>query len=174
MRVYRDLGTAWKFARRERKIVKRMTPHENHLGDFYLQDTCCTSCGVPQAVAPDLVGWTNQNPAQCYWIKQPKTADELDRAVKLFHTQELGCHRYSGNDAAILARLPAEDCDQLRPDLKLKPQPHFASSGQSPTFSLSTSEENGVLNKLWRKLFFLVAFVVVGVGYQLWRVVGYR
>jgi hypothetical protein len=149
---YQDLGSAWRFARRERRILSRMTPDENHLGDFYVQDTCCTSCGVPQAVAPDLVGWANQNLTQCYWIKQPKTPDELDRAVKLFQTQELGCHRYSGNDAAILQRLPAEDCDQLRPDLKLKLQPNFTSSGLSPTFSLSVSEENDLLRKLWRKL----------------------
>jgi DNA-directed RNA polymerase subunit RPC12/RpoP len=54
--------------------------------------------------------------AQC-WIKQPQTSDELDRAIKLIHSQELGCHRYSGADPAILRRLPAEDCDRTRPDL---------------------------------------------------------
>jgi len=80
-------------------------------GDFYVQDSCCTSCGVPQAIAPDLVGWTNENVPQCYWIKQRQTADELDRAINIFHAQELGCHRYSGNDQAILQRLPAEDRD---------------------------------------------------------------
>jgi hypothetical protein len=26
-------------------------------GDFYVEDGCCAACGVPQAVAPDLVGW---------------------------------------------------------------------------------------------------------------------
>jgi hypothetical protein len=28
---------------------------------FYVQPGCCTSCGVPQSVAPDLIGWTNEN-----------------------------------------------------------------------------------------------------------------
>jgi DNA-directed RNA polymerase subunit RPC12/RpoP len=121
-------------------------------GDFYVQAQCCTSCGVPQAVAPDLVGWTNETHPQCYWIKQPQTSDELDRAIKIIHSQELGCHRYSGTDQAILRRLPAEDCDHLRPDLKLKSQPYFASSGGSPKFTLSASAEGGLLSKVWRRL----------------------
>jgi hypothetical protein len=118
-------------------------------GHFYIQDSCCTGCGVPQSVAPDLVAWTNEN--QCYWIKQPQTADELDRAVKIFHTQELGCHRYSGNDPAILQRLPAEDCDHIRPDLALRPTLYFASSGSPPNFTLSVSSKHGAFRKLWSK-----------------------
>jgi len=121
-------------------------------GDFYVQASCCTSCGVPQAVAPDLVGWTNEAYPQCYWIKQPQTSDELDRAIKLIHSQELGCHRYSGADPAILRRLPVEDCDHFRPDLRLKSRPYFASSGPSPKFTLSASTEGGLLSKFWRRL----------------------
>jgi hypothetical protein len=125
---------------------------ESGSGDFYVQDTCCTSCGVPQSIAPDLVGWTDENLPQCYWLKQPQTADELDRAVKIIHTQELGCHRYSGSDPAILQRLPAGDCDYTRPDLKLHPRPYFASSGPQPKFSLSASAKRGIFSKLWRKM----------------------
>jgi hypothetical protein len=120
--------------------------------DFYVQQGCCTSCGVPQAIAPDLVGWTNEKRPQCYWIKQPQTADELGRAIKIFHTQELGCHRYSGNDPAILQRLPAEDCDHLRLDLGSRPPPYFASYGSSANFALSVSSKNGALRRLWSKL----------------------
>ena len=119
---------------------------------FYVQAQCCTSCGVPQAVAPELVGWTNGNLSQCYWMKQPQTADELDRAIKVIQAQELGCHRYSGTNPAILERLPPEDCDHIRPGLRLKSPPFFASSGTPPKFQLSASEESGLLNKLWRKL----------------------
>ena len=121
-------------------------------GDFYVQAQCCLSCGVPQAVAPDLVGWTNETHRQCYWIKQPQTSDELDRAIKLIHSQELGCHRYSGTEPDILRRLPAEDCDHLRPDLKLQPHSDIAWSGPSPKFTLSASGKDGLLTKLWRRL----------------------
>ena len=123
-------------------------------GDFYVEETCCMNCGVPQAIAPDLVGWTNEDLQQCYWVKQPQTADELDRAIQIIHAQEIGCHRYSGSDRAILRRLPAEQCDQVRPDLKLSHIRNFSSSGPPPKFSLSTSgESGGVFSKLWRKLF---------------------
>jgi hypothetical protein len=104
--------------------------------DFYVQETCCMSCGVPQEIAPDLVGWTNDDPQQCYWVKQPQTADELERAIKIIQTQEIGCHRYSGSDPAILRRLPAEECDHLRPDLKLSHIRDFASSGPKPILLL--------------------------------------
>jgi hypothetical protein len=125
---------------------------ESASGDFYVQHACCTSCGVPQEVAPDLVGWRNENLPQCYWVKQPQTADELDRAIKIIHTQELGCHRYSGNDPTILLRLPAEDYDQIRPDLQLNRTRSFASSGPAPKFTLSVSMKQNVLGKLWRML----------------------
>src|SRR5580765_3820090 len=120
-------------------------------GDFYVEETCCMSCGVPQEIAPDLVGWTNEDRQQCYWVKQPQTTDELDRAIQVIHAQEIGCHRYSGSDPAILRRLPAEDCDHLRPDLKLS---HIISFGLPPNFSLSTSRESSsIFSKLWRTLF---------------------
>ena len=32
--------------------------------DFYVQETCCMSCGVPQPIAPDLAGWTSEDPQQ--------------------------------------------------------------------------------------------------------------
>jgi hypothetical protein len=120
--------------------------------DFYVQPRCCLSCGVPQSVAPDLVGWTSENSPQCYWIKQPETAAELNQAIKLFQTQELGCHRYSGNNPALLQKLPAEDCDHFHPELKLSCKPYFASSGPTPRFVLSGSEERDVFGRVWRWL----------------------
>jgi hypothetical protein len=123
-------------------------------GDFYVEETCCMSCGVPQAIAPDLVGWTNEDLQQCNWVKQPQTADELDRAIQIIHAQEIGCHRYSGSDRAILRRLPAEHCDHFRPDLKLSHIRNFSSNGLPPKFSLSTlGQSSSVFSKLWRKLF---------------------
>ena len=123
-------------------------------GDFYVEETCCTSCGVPQAIAPDLVGWIDEGLQQCYWIKQPQTADELDRAIQIIHTQEIGCHRYSGSDRTMLRRLPAEQCDHLRPDFKLGYIRNFDSNGPPPKFSLSTSGEgSGVFGRLWKEFF---------------------
>lgn len=119
---------------------------------FYVQPECCIGCGVPQSVAPDLVGWTNEHHPQCYWIKQPETAAELNQAIKLFRMQELGCHRYSGNDPAILQTLPVEDCDHFRPDLKLNRNLHFTSFGGAPTFVLSVSGKRNLFGRMWRRL----------------------
>lgn len=56
---------------------------------FYVDPQCCISCGVPQAVAPDLVGWTNDEMRQCYWKKQPETEGELKQAFAIFDGQEV-------------------------------------------------------------------------------------
>jgi len=34
-------------------------------------------------------------------LDQPQTSDELDRAIKIIHSQELGCHRYSDNGDVV-------------------------------------------------------------------------
>ena len=87
-------------------------------GPFYVDNTCCTSCGVPQVVAPDLVGWTDGSHPQCYWKKQPQTQDELLHAFAIFDGQELGCHRYAGEDPDIQRRIGAENCDSPIAELK--------------------------------------------------------
>jgi len=67
---------------------------------------------VPLAVAPDLVGYVNDAKIpHCRWIKQPSTEEELERAFAIFEAQELGCHRYAGNDPAIQQRIGFENCD---------------------------------------------------------------
>jgi hypothetical protein len=122
-------------------------------GDFYVQEGCCTACGVPQLIAPELVGWTEEKAPSCYWIRQPESPEEVDRAIKIIQTQELGCHRYAGNDPAILERLPREDCDFLCPEMALRHGPTFGPSEAPVGFSLSASREaEGVLNRLWRRV----------------------
>jgi hypothetical protein len=126
---------------------------ESQRGDFYLQDVCCTSCGVPQSIAPELVGWVDDKSGPCYWIRQPETADELDRAINVLHTQELGCHRYSGTDPAILKRCPPEDCDRLRPEMALSHRYTLGPSEIPVKFSLSVSEaRDGFVTRLWRRV----------------------
>jgi Trk K+ transport system NAD-binding subunit len=69
---------------------------------------------MPQTVAPDLVGWVNDDDKErrhCRWKKQPITEDELERAFAVFEAQELGCHRYAGSDPAIQQRIGFENCD---------------------------------------------------------------
>ena len=92
----------------EFKIVREPTSAP---GDFYVDSTCCTACGVPQVVAPDLVAWTDGERMQCRWVKQPSNPSELERAISVCEMQELGCHRYAGKDLEIQRRVGFENCD---------------------------------------------------------------
>lgn len=127
---------------------------ESDRRDFYVQQGCCMSCGVPQAIAPELVGWRDQTQQlKCYWIKQPETADELDRAIEILHTQELGWHRYAGNDPAILKRCPPEDRDHVHPKMALSRRYTFGPCDIPFKFSLSASElRDGFLARMWRRV----------------------
>lgn len=110
------------------------------------------SCGVPQSIAPELVGWRDDTSGLCYWIRQPETAEEVEKAIKIIHTQELGCHRYGGDDRAILKRLPREECDFFHPEKAFRYQREFGASEVPVGFSLIESRERGVLGRLWRRL----------------------
>jgi hypothetical protein len=35
------------------------------------------SCGVPQAIAPEVVGWTRKSRPPCYWIRRAGSAEEV-------------------------------------------------------------------------------------------------
>lgn len=89
----------------------------NVIGPFYVEDGCCTSCGVPQSIAPALFAENEHD--HCYVRRQPVGDPETDAMLRVIATQELGCIRYGGSDPAILRRLVecggADQCDQPAP-----------------------------------------------------------
>jgi hypothetical protein len=124
--------------------------------DFYVEAKCCMFCGVPQAIAPELVGWKLSETSQfehCYWIRQPANDDELTRAINIIHAQELGCHRYAGNDPQILRRLPAEECDALHPRKPASMWPEWLKTSTAPVRLSLSASEGGLLSRLWRQFF---------------------
>src|SRR5262245_13690244 len=90
---------------------------KNAAGPFYVVDGCCTGCGVPTSIAPDLFEYDASD--HCYVARQPSSAPEIEEAVQVIRAQELGCIRYRGNDAVILRRLAeageADQCDHPLP-----------------------------------------------------------
>jgi len=91
-------------------------PHRlNVVGDFYVAAGCCTLCGVPWAIAPDLF---EPHDDGCYVKKQPVTLDQVGKVLEVMRTQELGCVRYRGRDPGVLWVLresgEAEACDHSR------------------------------------------------------------
>jgi len=107
----------------------------------------CMACGVPHVVAPDLVGWTDEELSHCFWKKQPETPSELERAIAVLEAQELDCHRYAGSDPAILNRVLSTYCDypMQSPTVveRIDPQPpHFALLDDRPS----------LLARVWRTI----------------------
>ena len=86
---------------------------KNVPGPIYVLYDCCTQCGVPQSIAPDL--FSNSTDETCYVKQQPSSEDDWERALKVVRAQELGCIRYRGFDRRIVQRLAdageVEQCD---------------------------------------------------------------
>lgn len=80
-------------------------PHPRNVeGDFYVEDGCCTACMVPEAYAPDLMGF-DETDGHCFIARQPTNEDELYRTIKMTWAAELECIRYRGENPQILRRL---------------------------------------------------------------------
>jgi hypothetical protein len=86
---------------------------KNAAGPFYVLHGCCTACGVPTAIAPDLFDFDSAD--HCYVKRQPTSDTEMEKALRVLRAQELECVRYRGTDEAILRRLAeageAHQCD---------------------------------------------------------------
>lgn len=89
--------------------------HHRWMGD-------CLTCGGPESVAPDLLAELNESNITTYFVKQPKTADEIDRDCLALRHCCVDALRYGGSDISIIRQLhndPAHcdyvinDCDQL-------------------------------------------------------------
>lgn len=89
--------------------------HENSQGDFYVENGVCTSCGAPQAEAPDLIDHSKLEYGHCYFKKQPETDEEIERAINAISVSCISGLRYGGTNEKILKRLyeigEGEQCD---------------------------------------------------------------
>lgn len=81
-------------------------------GDVYAVNGMCLSCGAPHAVAPDLLGWADDEMSHCIWKKQPATPEEFKQAFQAFAASETECYRYAGSDPNVIARLGPDFCDR--------------------------------------------------------------
>lgn len=126
----------------------KFTPHPKSApGDFYVVNGECLACGVPHVVAPDLVGWADEQMAHCFWKKQPETPTELERAIAVLEAQELGCHRYAGTDPAILNRVLSTYCDYpMQSPIRVE-----STDPQPPRFAL-LDDRPSLLARVWRTI----------------------
>lgn len=79
----------------------------NAPGDFYVLDRCCSECGVPTEIAPALFSFdeSSEPSGGCWVSRQPIGTTEVQTMLDVIRTQEMGCIRYRGDDAAIVKKL---------------------------------------------------------------------
>jgi hypothetical protein len=77
----------------------------NAPGPFYAIGKLCLSCGLPESEAPDLLADLEETNGDTYFVKQPSTPEEVERACRAIEVCCVEALRYAGNDAAILQRL---------------------------------------------------------------------
>jgi hypothetical protein len=83
--------------------------HKNVPGPFYTTGTKemgdCLSCDLPEGEAPDLLAELNDSNLDTYFVKQPETPDEIQRACSAIRVCCVAALRYGGKDAEIIKNL---------------------------------------------------------------------
>jgi hypothetical protein len=75
------------------------------------------ACGAPEAEAPELFAPLEGENCDTYFVRQPATPDEVERACRAAQVCCLNAVRYGGDDASVIRRLGncPDYCDHLLP-----------------------------------------------------------
>ena len=89
---------------------------QNAPGPFYGTGNC-TACGTPEAEAPELLAPLTDENWETFFVRQPETPEEVERACRAVEVCCLMALRYGGNDPTIIRRLGnrPDYCDHLLP-----------------------------------------------------------
>jgi hypothetical protein len=103
-------------------VTKKISRYPENIGDFYVENDSCITCGAPEVEAPDLIIHSTKEYGHCYFKKQPKTEKEIDQAINAIWVSCVGALRYGGTDQQIIKRLYeiglGDKCDE-------KPNKHW-------------------------------------------------
>ena len=89
---------------------------KNVPGPFYTTGDCL-ACDAPEYEAPDLLAPLSGDNYDTYFVRQPATPDEVERACRALEVCCVAALRYGGADPSIIRRLGNEPdyCDRLLP-----------------------------------------------------------
>ncbi len=73
-------------------------------GPFYTTGDC-TSCGAPEHEALDLLAPLDDDNQETYFVRQPRTPEEIERACNAIRVCCASGLRYGGQDRTIIGRL---------------------------------------------------------------------
>jgi hypothetical protein len=95
--------------------VRRLA--KNAPGPFYTTGDCL-ACGLPEQEAPELLAKLGDTNSDTYFVRQPETADEIERACRALKSCCVPALRYGGKDPVIIKRLDNDPkyCDHLLPN----------------------------------------------------------
>jgi ferredoxin len=104
----------------------------NAPGDWYTTGECM-ACGAPEVEAPDLFALLTDDNDETYFVRQPITERDADRACRAAKACCVTAIRYGGRDPGIIRRLgnSGEYCDYVidsRGNLHVSPPWHPPSS----------------------------------------------
>ena len=90
---------------------------KNVSGPFYTTGECM-ACGAPEDEAPDLLAPLEGDNYDTYFVRQPTTPDEIERACRAIECCCVNALRYGGTDPRIIRRLgnSVEHCDHILPN----------------------------------------------------------
>jgi hypothetical protein len=70
----------------------------------------CLSCGTPEHEAPTLLAPLTDENSDTYFLRQPETEEEIERACWAIKVCCVDALRYGGKDPKILMRLRGMNC----------------------------------------------------------------
>lgn len=78
----------------------------------------CLQCLAPEFEAPDLLAQLNENNLNTYFVKQPCSADEVQRACNAIRSCCVSALRYGGRDWDVIRQLENSPlyCDYILDD----------------------------------------------------------
>jgi hypothetical protein len=90
---------------------------KNAPGAFYTTGDCL-ACGLPEREAPELLAKLEGGNVDTYFVRQPETAQEIERACRALKSCCVPALRYGGTDSAIIKRLGNDPryCDHTLAD----------------------------------------------------------
>lgn len=89
---------------------------KNAPGPFYTTGECMV-CGAPEVEAPDQLAGLSDDNYDTYFVRQPSTPEEVERACRAVEVCCVDALRYGGRDPAIIRRLANDPrcCDHPLP-----------------------------------------------------------
>jgi hypothetical protein len=89
---------------------------KNVPGLFYTTGDCL-ACDAPESEAPDLLEPLRDDNYDTYFVRQPETPEEVERACRALEVCCVAALRYGGTEPSIIRRLGNDPlyCDHLLP-----------------------------------------------------------